>query len=217
MRREKVNSARAAADHLGALEIITVSRSGRSRAVTYAEAVRFHADADYIINATPCGMYPALRECPIDVAPFQNLQGVIDAIYNPLSTRLVLEARRRGIAAEGGLYMLTAQAVLASELFTGQAHAPGLIDTIFAKLLRQKRNLVLSGMPGCGKTSVGRDAAAMMGRRFVDLDREISQCAGQPIPQIFARSGEKVFRNYASGIRFFQMPNMNFESEVIVL
>ena len=139
-------------------------------------------------------MYPNLDECPIDLSYFPNLCGVVDAIYNPLSTRLVLNARQRKIPAQGGLYMLVAQAVLASELFTAKMYCEATLESVYSQLLRDKRSLVLIGMPGSGKTSVGRQVAAMMHRDFVDLDQKIVEQAGKPITRIFAEDGEKAFR-----------------------
>lgn len=193
-------TAQAAAERLGASEIITVSRSGHCGAPTYTEAVSHHTDADFIINATPVGMYPVTNGLPIPVSAFPRLRGVVDAVYNPLRSRLVLDAQQRGIPAEGGLYMLAAQAALSSELFTGRPVPVETVDRAFASLLCQKRNLVLIGMPGSGKTTVGREAARRLGRRFLDLDEMIRQRAGKTIPEIFERDGESAFRDLETEI-----------------
>lgn len=187
-------TARAAAQRLGAAEIRLVSRTGRGGAVTYGEAAEQCGGAEFLINATPCGMFPHLDDSPADLSPFPLLTGVADVIYNPLSTRLVLSARQRNIPAEGGLYMLAAQAVAAARLFTGRDYTDGLTEQIWRRLLQDKRNLVLIGMPGCGKSSVGEIAAAMLNRPLIDLDREIAAEAGCSIPDIFAREGEAGFR-----------------------
>ena len=209
MRRKKVlilgtggtaKTARFAAVQLGAAEIHLVSRRKSADAVTYREAAALHRDAEILINATPCGMYPEPDRQPIDLAAFPKLCGVVDAVYNPLSTRLVLDARGRGIRAQGGLYMLVAQAALASACFTGHDLDESVIEGAYARLLRNKQNLVLIGMPGCGKTAVGREAAALLGREFVDLDQLISERAGQSIPDIFAEKGEAVFRDLESQV-----------------
>ncbi|MBE6989374.1 MAG: shikimate dehydrogenase [Ruminococcaceae bacterium] len=191
-------TARTVARSLGAAEIIVVSRSEKSGSVTYAEARRSHTDAAYIINATPCGMFPDLDGCPIDLSYFPALQGVADPVYNPLSSRLVLAARRRGIPAQGGLYMLVAQAVMAATLFTGKTYPVETTDRIYDTLLRSKRNIVLIGMPGSGKSTVGRLAAERLERPFVDLDEEIVRHTGRPITDIFARDGEVAFRDLES-------------------
>ena len=187
-------AARAAARDLGAAQVLLVSRTGRDGALTYEAARQDHGDAAFLINATPCGMAPQFDERPVDLAWFLRLEGVADAIYHPLASRLVLEARQRGIPAEGGLYMLCAQAVEAARLFTGRDYPADLTETVYRRLLLSKQNLVLIGMPGCGKSTVGQAAAALLDRPFVDLDREIAAGAGCSIPEIFAREGEAGFR-----------------------
>ncbi len=187
-------TARFAASRLGAAEILSVSRSRKPGAITYEEACSSHADADFLINTTPCGMYPAIDDAPIDLPPFSCLQGVADVVYNPLSTRLVLEARERGIPARGGLSMLAAQAVEAAELFTGSPCPPDTAGRILRELTVLKRNPVLIGMPGSGKTAVGRCLASRLGSPFVDLDDSVVRLAGKPIPRIFAEDGEDAFR-----------------------
>ena len=187
-------TARTAAVRLGAAEICRVSRSGRGDAVTYEQAAGKHGDAAFVINTTPCGMYPDLEGCPLELERFPRLEGVVDAVYNPLRSNLVLYARRRGIAAEGGLYMLAAQAVYASAAFLGREPDPALIDTAFRAVRSGKRNLVLTGMPSAGKTTVGRALAALTGREFVDTDAEIVGRIGMPIADYFAWAGEPAFR-----------------------
>ena len=179
---------------LGAAEELFVSRSGRSHALTYSEALIRHSDADVIINTTPVGMFPDLDSCPISLSTFTHLRGVLDVIYNPLQTRLILEARQRGIPSQSGLYMLVAQAALASELFTGNSVPAETVENVYTDILREKRNLVLIGMPGSGKTTVGKIAASKLGRKIVDLDEMIQNIAGKPIREIFAQDGEAAFR-----------------------
>lgn len=183
---------------LGAAEVLRVSRSAREGALTYEEAARLHSDAGVILNTTPCGMYPNAEDQPIDLASFPRLTGVIDAIYNPLRSRLVLSARARGIPAAGGLYMLAAQAVRAAELFRDTAYPDTLTEEIYQNLLRQKENIVLIGMPGCGKSAVGAALAERLGRRLADTDQAVAEQAGLPIPEIFARYGENRFRELES-------------------
>ncbi len=178
----------------GASCVLRVSRDGREGAITYAQAYQAHTDAQVLINTTPCGMYPTWEACPIDIDRFPALTGVIDAIYNPLCTKLVLAARARGIAAEGGLYMLVAQAVRASEIFLGEDYPAGTTERIYRDLLRQKQNIVLIGMPSCGKTTVGTHLAERMQRPLLDTDACIIERAGTPIPTIFATQGEAAFR-----------------------
>ena len=189
-----------AAEQLGAREIRKISRTGRDGSLTYEEALRDHTDAEIILNTTPCGMYPEPDAQPLPLEPFHRLEGVADVIYNPLRTRLVLDARSRGIPAEGGLYMLVAQAVRASEHFLDTAYPDGLTDRIYEQILRQKENIVLIGMPGSGKSAVGRILAEKTGRSLADTDQLITEKAGKPIPDIFRENGEPAFRDLESEI-----------------
>ncbi|MBR6789255.1 MAG: shikimate 5-dehydrogenase [Oscillospiraceae bacterium] len=187
-------TARVVAADLGASEILIVSRRKTDGTVTYEEAVRLHADADVIINTTPCGMYPDCGSSPIDIAPFTRLAGVIDAVYNPLCTNLVLDAKERGINAEGGLYMLVMQAVAAVEHFLDTKIETDAADRVFASVHSSKENIVLTGMPGSGKSTVGR-LLDIEGFTFVDTDLEIEKRCGCPIRDLIAREGEKYFRD----------------------
>ena len=189
-----------AAESLGASRILKVSRSPGNSAVTYAETLRDHTDAEIILNTTPCGMYPRPDGLPLSLAPFTRLQGVVDVVYNPLRTRLVLEARSLGLPAEGGLFMLVAQAVRASELFLDTAYPEGLADRIYSRILRRKENRVLIGMPGSGKSAVGLALAEKTGLPFFDTDRIIVEKAGKPITEIFRDSGEAAFRDLESEV-----------------
>ena len=179
----------------GAKEIVKVSRSARDGAVTYADAYDLHADADVIINTTPCGMYPNEGESPIDISRFPSLSGVFDAVYNPIRTRLVLDAARRGIPCSGGLYMLVYQAVRSSEYFNGTVFPDGTAEDIFAKLLKKLENVVLIGMPSSGKTTVGRLVSRLLGKEFFDTDALIESSEGKRIPDIFKERGEGYFRD----------------------
>ena len=190
----------AVCERLGAKEINEVSRTGRDGSLTYEEAYEAYADADVIINTTPCGMYPNIFDCPIDLSRFTNLSGVIDAVYNPLRTSLVLEAQKRGISAEGGLYMLVAQAVYASALFTDiERDAVKLTNEIYDSLYFSKRNIVLTGMPTSGKSTVGKIIAEQLNRPFLDTDALIVQRYGD-IPTIFKEHGEPYFRGLETEI-----------------
>ena len=180
---------------LGADSVIRVSRSAREDAVTYAEALKNHADAEILINTTPCGMFPAAEDMPVDIVGFPELRGVVDAIYNPLRTRLVLSAQRRGIPAEGGLYMLVAQAVRAAGIFRDTSYDEALTEQVYRWMARDKENIVLTGMPGSGKTAVSAILGERTGREVIDTDRLITEKAGMEIPEIFRRYGEKHFRD----------------------
>lgn len=185
---------------MGAEPVIRVSRSAREDAVTYEEALQDHRDAEILINTTPCGMFPEAEDMPVDIAGFPALRGVVDVIYNPLRTKLVLAALRRGIPAEGGLYMLTAQAVRAAEEFRGIRYEEELTEKIYRRMARDKENIVLTGMPGSGKSAVSSILGARTGRDVIDTDRMIVEKAGMEITEIFRRYGEKHFRDLESEV-----------------
>ena len=178
----------------GAANILTASRSGRNGTLTYAQAAA-HKEVDILINTTPVGMYPRNGDCAVDLDAFPRLKAVLDVVYNPFCTELVLSARERGIPAFGGLEMLVAQAVYASEHFTGKLlDEKVVIRKTFLDLQARLANVSLIGMPGSGKTTIGRGLAKALGKQFVDLDEVIEQKAGCTIPDIFARDGEAAFR-----------------------
>lgn len=194
------HTARAVSEALGAASILTAGRQKKDGCITYEEAYARHADADFLINTTPCGMYPypdgneKTAGIPADLAKLPALRGVIDVIFNPLRTNLVLEALQRGIPAAGGLYMLVAQAVAAAELFTGKPLDTALTDKIYNEIRTEKENIVLTGMPGSGKTTAGLYLAEKTGRRFLDTDAMIVKKAGKEISDIFAEVGKDGFR-----------------------
>jgi len=179
---------------LGAGQITVVSRSPKIGQISYDEAAQ-RTDTQIIINTTPAGMYPNNCACPIDLTPFDRLCGVVDVIYNPLRTNLILAAREKGIPAVGGLYMLVAQAVYASAHFLNREPEPEQINTVYQSLLAQKQNIVLIGMPGCGKTTIGALLSQKTGKTLVDIDAEIVSQEGVSIPDIFAAAGEGGFRD----------------------
>ena len=189
-------TARAAAGELGAREIVTVSRHGEDN---YQNLSR-HADAQVLVNTTPVGMYPNWGQSPVSLESFPALEGVLDVVYNPLRTALLLQAEERGLPRSCGLPMLVAQAKRAAELFTGQNIDDSRAEAVLHGLREQLTSIVLIGMPGCGKTTVGRALAGKLGRTFVDLDEEIVRRAGMPIPEIFAREGEAGFRERESAL-----------------
>ncbi len=181
---------------LGAKEFYRVGRNGTDGALTYDEALSEHADTQVIINCTPLGMFPDLiGQTPLDIDRFENPEGVIDAVYNPLRSALVLKAQAKGIKASGGLYMLVMQAVEAVRHFTGEDITPQDCERAYRNVLFSKQNTVLIGMPACGKTTVGKLLADKTGREFIDTDDLIEQSEGRKISEIFARDGEEYFRN----------------------
>ena len=187
-------TARAVAEDMGAAEILTVSRRADNGCVTYDEVTKVHSDAQIIINTTPVGMYPDCEGSPIDVSAFPRLEGVIDAIYNPLRTNLVLEARKRGIKAEGGLYMLVMQAVVAVEKFLDTEIQKDVADRVFASILASKENIVLTGMPSSGKSTVGK-LLHLDGYTFIDTDEEIEKRCGCTVRELIETKGEAYFRD----------------------
>ncbi len=180
--------------NLGAREVVVISRSG---ADNYGNLER-HRDAELLVNTTPVGMYPNNGAAPLSLDAFPALEGVLDLIYNPARTALVLQAQDRGLPALGGLAMLVAQAKRAAELFTGASIPDGENRRIYRKLGGELENIVLIGMPGSGKSTIGRLLAKATGRELVDTDAMVEEKAGLPIPEIFARQGEAAFRTLES-------------------
>ncbi|MBO5005902.1 MAG: shikimate dehydrogenase [Clostridia bacterium] len=197
-------TANAVCADIGAKCVKFVKRSASDGIISYADAARDHADAEYIINTSPAGMYPSTDASPFDgsgvsLADFPRLCGVVDVIYNPLRTKLVTEAQLRGIPAVGGLYMLVAQATAAAELFTGESVADEATEGIFKELLLAKQNLVLTGMPGSGKSTVGALLAQKLCRKFYDTDEEFTKKYGTPADYI-REHGESAFRDAESAV-----------------
>ncbi len=189
----------AVAADLGAAQVLTVSRQASAEHITYAQAMTDHTDAQVIINTTPCGMYPDVETTPIDLTPFTRLKGVIDVVYNPLRANLILDAKARGIKAEGGLYMLVMQAVVAVEKFLGVFIEQAVADRVFADVLASKENVVLTGMPGSGKSTVGKQLK-IDGYTFIDTDQEVEKRCGCTIKELIAAKGEAYFRDLESAV-----------------
>ena len=178
---------------LNAGEIIRVARNKDKPYITYEE-IKNRRDIQFILNTTSVGMLPDIMSSIVDLDDYPNCQGVIDVVYNPLMTSLCLQAKQRGIPFVAGLEMLVGQAVAAVEFFTDKTVDRKYIAQITEKLYREKRNLVLIGMPSCGKTSLGSKAADKLKMKFVDMDAQIEKMAGKTIPQIFDEIGESGFR-----------------------
>ena len=193
-------TATAVISDMGAKEIIYVSNIKVDNAYTYEEIYKDHTDAEIIFNTSPVGMYPKNDGIPIDLSKFPRLEGLLDVVYNPIRTNLVIEAQRLGIKAEGGLYMLGAQAVYAYEHFMGVCVDKTICDSIFNDVLSQKDNIILTGMPSSGKTTIGKLLAERTGKKFVDTDDEIVKKTGMDIPSYFAKHGEAEFRKIESQV-----------------
>ena len=183
-------TAQAMAKQLGAREIAVISRSGENN---YHNLSR-HADADIVVNTTPVGTYPDVGKAAADLRNFPRCSGVLDVVYNPRRTALLLQAEELGIPCSDGLPMLVAQAAAAEEHFFSRSIPDSENERILSQLRRDTQNIVLIGMPGSGKTTVGQALAALTGREAIDIDAAVTARAGRPIPEIFAREGEAAFR-----------------------
>lgn len=193
-------TADAVAKSLGAEAVIKVSRKQTESTVTYDGLYKMYSDTDIIINTTPVGMFPEIYASPVDISRFPKLSGVIDAVYNPLETKLVADSKAKGISAESGLYMLVAQAIRAYEIFMDKTAEANLLDNIFNNVKSQKQNIVLIGMPGSGKTTIGQAVAQKLGRDFIDSDVEIKQVIKTEISDFFEKYGEEKFRDEESKV-----------------
>lgn len=183
-------TAQAVLKNLGASEVVVISRRGEDN----YENIAKHRDAEIIANTTPVGMYPNNGKAAVDLTQFPKLSGVLDVVYNPARTALLLQAERLGIPCAGGLYMLVSQAKRSCELFTGKSIPDSEIDRIERVLSHQMQNIVIIGMPGSGKTTVSTMLAEKLGRKIFDTDTIVAEKAGVTIPEIFAVQGEAGFR-----------------------
>ena len=185
---------------LGCKIAFRVSRSEKDGCITYENAIEKHNDAEIIINTTPVGMFPDISASAIDINAFPNLCAVVDVVYNPLAPKLVTDARAKGVKAVGGLYMLVAQAAYAAEKFVNKSVPSERIDRIYKSLFASKQNLVLIGMPGCGKTTIGKELAKKMCFEFIDSDEEIFKALNKTPSQIINESGENAFRDIEASV-----------------
>ncbi|MDO4378256.1 MAG: shikimate kinase [Erysipelotrichia bacterium] len=190
------NTAAAVCEYLNAANVDKVSRKNDGQYLTYAQLYQKADKYQIIINATPCGMYPHNSDCAVQTDMFPNLEAVVDVIYNPLNTKLVMQAQKNGIKAIGGLYMLVSQAVHASSLFQSENYSAELIEEIYQKIKKQKQNIVFIGMPTSGKTTIGKIISKQLKREFYDIDDIIVKKNNKEIVDIFHKNGEKVFREY---------------------
>ncbi len=182
-------TAQVASKAMGAARVSVCSRGGE---INY-DNVTLLSDTEIIVNTTPVGMYPNNGVSPIKLSDFPKCEGVVDVIYNPEKTALILDAERLGIRNTSGLYMLAAQAFRASEIFQRKALPAELIEKAYEEVAGEMRNIVLIGMPGSGKSSVGSLVAEKLCRKFVDTDEEIEKKYGAP-RDIIKSEGEEKFR-----------------------
>lgn len=175
----------------GAKKVYEVSRKGE---INYQNCYEIKG-VEVVINTTPVGMYPNNFDKPIDLKKFPKLLGVLDCVYNPLKTALVLEAESLNVPASGGLYMLVSQAFGSQNLWLNKEISLSIIDEVYDKLYNGKRNIVLSGMPSCGKSTIGKEVAKKLNMEFVDTDLLIEERVGKKIKDIFADEGEEAFRD----------------------
>ena len=183
------NTAVAVLEELGAT-VIVISRSGEN---SY-DNLHLHPDAALIVNTTPVGMYPNTGNSPVNLDIFPQLEGMLDVVYNPARTQLLLYAEKKGLVALNGLLMLVAQAKEAAEWFTGTEISDEKIPVIHSSLRRQMENIILIGMPGCGKSTIGRKLAEALGKEFVDADQALEAHFRRPITEIIPQDGEPAFR-----------------------
>ncbi len=188
------STAFAVASDEGAREIISVSRGGKFN----YENISLWNDAEIIINTTPVGMFPNNGDSIININDFKNLEGVMDVIYNPLKTRLIYETEKKGIKATGGLYMLVFQAKEAFGIFTGKIFSDEKTEEIFQSLTKDTENIVLIGMPGCGKSTAGKFLSEYTGKELLDTDALIEEKFNMKPAEILKKYGEDHFRNIES-------------------
>lgn len=185
------NTAVKALEDLGA-QVIIVSRSGENN----YDNLHVHQDAAVIVNTTPVGMYPNTGVSPVDLSCFPTLEGVLDVIYNPAKTQLLLDAEKLGLPHENGLWMLVAQAKEAAEYFGGSPLPDSIIEIVYNKMSAKMKNIILVGMPGSGKSTIAALLAEQLGRSIIDADQKVIELAGKSIPDIFAEDGEAIFRQW---------------------
>lgn len=188
--------------------VVVISRGGQNN---YGN-LHLHSDAAVIVNATPVGMYPHTGVSPVNTDLFPALEGVLDLIYNPARTQLLLDAEAKGCITENGLWMLVAQAKESAQWFAGKMISDEKISQIHQQLSRQMRNVVLVGMPGCGKSTIGKELANILGRKFVDADSRVAEKAGMSIPDIFQTYGEAEFRKLESEV----LAELGKESSLVI-
>jgi len=191
-------TALAVATTLGAKCVTRFSRQDKDGFENYKNIENYYDNTDVIINTTPCGMYPNIYESAAEIKGFKNLTAVFDVVYNPIKTKLILDAERMGVIAEGGTYMLVFQAIYAAELFCGKSFSRQIGDKIYKDILNNKKNIVLIGMPSSGKTTVGKEISTLTTRPCFDIDAEIEKAETDTVKNIIQKKGIDYFRNIES-------------------
>lgn len=176
--------------------VVVVSRTGENN----YRNLYLHDDCSVIVNTTPVGMYPNVSESPIDLVQFHHLSGVLDVIYNPARTALLLQAEKLGLKTANGLLMLVAQAKESAEWFSGEAIDDSKINAVYQSLKKQMENIILVGMPGCGKSTIGRTLSDKTGLKFVDADEEFSNRYGTSPAEVILQQGEEAFRKMETAV-----------------
>lgn len=180
---------------LGA-NVTVISRSGENNYTNIDK----NFDAEIIVNTTPVGMYPKNGAAVIDISSFKKCEAAVDLIYNPSKTKFLLDAERNNIKTANGLTMLVAQAKKSCELFLNKKIDDNVIEKIVKQIENSLKNIILIGMPGCGKSSVGKLLSEKLDREFIDTDCEIEKSENKKIPEIFSQTGEEYFRKIETKI-----------------
>ena len=203
-------TAKAVLKDLNVSNIYQASRKSIEGLISYDDIYNY--DINYIVNTTPVGMYPNNNDKLIDITKFNNLVGLVDVIYNPLNTNLVLDGKENNLKADGGLYMLIAQAVYAIKLFKNIEIDDSIIDDVYKKLIKEKQNIVLIGMPSCGKTTIGKILSKRLNKAIYDSDNEIENIINTDISNFIKSNGEKSFRNIESSV----IENLSKQNGIII-
>ena len=204
------DTATAVSKSIDAKNVVRLSRTVSDGFDTYDNISKYYFDTDVIINTTPVGMFPDIYNSLIDIKKFNNLTAVFDVVYNPIRTKLVCDAKSCGIIAEGGTYMLVFQAIYAARLFSGKEITKETGSRIFNEIIKNKQNIVLIGMPSCGKTTIGKELSKLLKRPFVDIDDEITKSNNITPRDIIEQQGENAFRDIETEIikKFSKQQNL---------
>ena len=185
---------------LKAKDVMFVSLNKEENTITYDQVDEYAKDIDVLFNTTPCEMYPNNDKEIISLDNFKKLSGVVDVVYNPLRTNLILKAKNKSINCCSGLFMLIAQAFYAIEIFLDKKLDKQIIADLYQKMINEKENIVLIGMPSCGKSTIGKKLAKKINKKFVDVDSEIEKIIKTDIAGFINQYGEEAFRKIESEV-----------------